>query len=203
MRRAARRSGFTLLEMIVSVAIFTVLTFTLASAVKMAHGSHRAVMDAVAENSSLRRSRDNLLGELKAANGASIAVSAQPDGNDQLTLQLPIEVEGNPVWGVAETKLSSDPAEQVKEGWTVRYTVIAAAMGGGAVDRQLVRQVVDDKGDVQVQVVIAKGLRSGANVPRGFSVVAAGDLWEVSLAFESSTDGGVGKGGVFHVRTRN
>ena len=198
-----KRSGFTLLEMVVAMTIATVVTYTLAGAVSMAHRSHKAVMQGVAENSFRRSSSKKLIKDMKSANRSSVVVGALPDGNAELTFRLPIYVDGDPAWGVFDPKISNDVDKQSKEDWSVKYTVKPVALEGGGIERQLVRQVIDDQGDLKFEVVVASGLRSGTDTPRGFEVVAAGKMWEITLAFESEVADGDGGDSVFHVGTRN
>lgn len=202
MKVQRRNAGFTLLELAVSTAILTAIAYTLSNAMIMAKGAHDAVMSAASENSARRASLE-LGEELKSANRDTVVIETLADGNHQLTFMLPIISGGNPDWGASDMRLSGDPELQSQAGWQVRYTVVVENLGGGKFDRQLWRQVLDDAGTVQLSDKVASGLRSGALLPRGFSVEEAGDVWEVTLTFDSETEGAPGRSASFHAATRN
>ena len=200
--RRTAQGGFTLLEMVVSMAYFVVLTYILTSAIQMGHGAHDAVIQGASENEGRRESREVLLSEFKAANSDDMVIEVQADGNDQVTMTQPILVEGNLTWGVSDHAISMDPEECTKEGWFVRYRVDAVEEDG-AVNRRLVRQIIDADEAVHVEEVQAEWLCDGLAEPRGFGIAQAGDLWEVTLTFESETNDDRGRSSSFHVRTRN
>ncbi len=88
------------------------------------------------------------------------------------------------------------------ENWTVRYTVVSEIVGG-ALDRSLVRQVLDEVGTIQDAETVASGLRSGEEDPPGFQIIQNGNVWVVTLSLEGSMNGGSLRGTEFHVSTRN
>ena len=126
-----------------------------------------------------------------------------PGLNHELTFSVPILDGGAPAWGVYDTSLGTDPAQQNRADWSFRYTVREVPAGGGAVDRQLVRQILDDADVGQRETVVLTGLRSGAVVPPGFTVVPTGDIWEITISTESDGGASGGRRMVFHVNTRN
>lgn len=195
--------GFTIIEVMISAAIFSVVGYTLASAFIMGAGAQQSVTRIASTNRSLRQSGGFLMDELRATGDAQITVTPLPDGNHQLDFMVPIDVAGVATWGVHDQGLGPTPALQNRQGWTLRYTVQNVALGAGAVDRQLVRQLLDTNGDVQRQKVIARDLRSGAAVPPGFSVVQIGGIWEVQITTQGEAQGASGRETSFHVRTRN
>ena len=196
-------SGFTIIEVMISAAIFSVVGYTLASAFLMSAGAQQSVSRSAGTNRSLRTSGSLLMDELRASSDAQITVTPLPDGNHQLDLMVPIDVAGVATWGVHDKHLGPTAALQNRQGWTLRYTVQNVAVGAGGVDRQLVRQLIDTAGDAQRQTVIARDLRSGAAVPPGFSVVQVGDVWEVQITTQGEAQGASGRETLFHVRPRN
>ena len=201
-RRSSASSGFTLLEMTVALSLFSVLGYTLMSAVWMAHQSHQAVMTSTVENVNRRKTSARLIDEFASANSNTLTVDSAVGTNDSVTFQLPVTVAGAAVWGIKEQSLSSVPANQSVAGWSIRYTVVQLPWNG-AQRRSLVRQVIDGVGVVQVQDAVVDGLRSGALNPKGFSVEQAGDLWELTITTEGNAEGSGGRSTVFHVKTRN
>lgn len=192
------RSGYTLLEMVVSLTIFSVLCYSVFGAMLLSHRTHAAVTRKAEATRTLRRASTELQDELRSANRDTIEVTLLPDGNDRIEFMLPVTVGGNPEWGVSDATLT-----EAQAGWTVCYTVEALEAAGGGRTRQLVRMLIDDEDFVQRRSVVATGLRDGAVAPRGFGVVEAGDLWEVTLTYEGETENASGRSGTFHVRTRN
>ena len=197
-----RSSGFTLLEMVVAMTLFSVIGYTLMSAVRMAHQSHRAVVASTIENGNRRKASTRLIEELASANSASIQVVTGAGVNDSIAFQLPITVAGVKEWGIKEESLSSIPADQSVADWSIRYIVLDLPWNG-ELRSSLVRQVLDDLDVVQVQDSIVDGLRSGALNPKGFSVQRVGVMWEVTLTTAGNANGSEGRSTVFHVKTRN
>ena len=199
----ASTGGFTLLESMISAVIFVIVGYTLASAFTLGTGTQRTVTRIARTNSSLRESSGILRDELRATGEAQLTVTPLPGGNHQVDLRVPIDVAGVATWGVHDRHLGPTPDLQNQAGWTVRYTVLDLPDGAGGVDRQLVRQLLDVAGDIQRQTAIARGLRSGAAVPQGFSVTQIGGIWEVRIATQGEAQGAAGRETSFHVRTRN
>jgi len=197
------RSGFTLLEMMISLTILAFLGYCLLIAVDVGHDSQQTVQRITAEERAMRRSTTSLVDELRASRDASITITPLADGNHQVRFQMPIEVAGVPDWGVFDRTLGPDEATQNRVGWSLRYTVRIVPDGNGGVDRQLVRQILDAAQAVQRERVVATGLLSGGDVPPGFTMVRQGDIWELTLSTEGHLGGAGGTRAIFHVRTRN
>jgi hypothetical protein len=202
LRRTAR-SGLTLIESMVGVALFAVIGYALSVAVSVGNHSQRMVLNMASEDRDLRSATMTLMKELRMARDASIATFALPDGNIRLTFQVPIDDAGAASWGAFDRTLGSTWASQNRVNWSVRYTVRDVVDASGAVNKQLVRQILDDLGAVQKEKVMAQGLRSGAAAPQGFRVIQQGDVWEVTLSTTGRSEGQAGIRTVFHVQTRN
>ena len=186
------RAGLTLIELVIAAAIFSVVGYGLAGAVRMGHRSQTMVFEGASANADLRSSAVQLVDELSLASDTSIVVTQLPDGNDQVAFMLPIENGGALDWGV------SNYLQGTHVDWTVRYTVQTSAL-----QRQLVRQIVDDAGQVRAQTIVADGLRPGTAVPPGFGVVRSGAMWVLSIATVGNTSDVHGEEVIFHVKTRN
>ena len=197
-KRARRASGFTIIESMVSLAIFGVVGYALAVVVDVGNHSQQTVIRTAAQGRALRSATTCLTDELRSSSDAQITVTVLGDGNHQVRFMMPIEVAGAMTWGVHDKTLGQDPADQDRPGWFIQYTVRTV----GA-NRQLVRQVLDNALVVQREHVITDGLRSGADVPPGFRMVRNGAMWEITLSTVGSTDGEAGIRAVFHVQTRN
>ena len=196
-------SGFTLLETVIALAIFTVLGYGLALAAAVGSNSQREVLRMAVENKSLRESVSALADELSATSDANITTAVLADDNTRLRFMMPIVDAGANSWGVYDRRLGATPALQNRANWLVQYTVRDTQIIGGAMEKQLVRQILDTNLVVQREDVLAHGLRSGNVVPPGFRVAMNGAMWEVTLSTDGPRNRNLGKSTVFHVKTRN
>jgi hypothetical protein len=187
----------------VALSLFASLGYGLAIVVGLGKHSQTTLSRMAAEDRSLRAATDSLLGDLRVASDATVTILALGDGNHQVQLQQPIDVGGAAAWGVYDRTLGPDAASQNQAGWHVQYMVKNVAIGGGAFDKQLVRQELDVAGTVQREKVLAVNLRSGAPAPAGFQIVKVGSVWQVTVSTVGKTEGQAGIREVFHVRARN
>jgi prepilin-type N-terminal cleavage/methylation domain-containing protein len=196
-------SGFTLIETVIALVIFTALGYGLAIAAAVGSNSQREVSRVASENKSLRDSISSLVDELRSTSDANVTLALLADGNTRLRFMMPIVDAGANSWGVYDRRLGSTPALQNRANWLVQYTVRSAQIAGGATERQLVRQILDTALAVQREDVLAHGLRSGTDVPPGFKVAKNGAIWEVTLSTDGPDNGNSKKSTVMHVKTRN
>lgn len=201
--RRARRTGFTLVELVLATGILLVIGYVLADAVGMGRNSQRSVMRLVSENQAIRTAAVTLTNELRAADAATLSISTLPDGNHEITYMQPIEVAGAPAWGVYDPSYGPDPESCNKPDWKVRYTVQNVPGEGGALVRGLVRAILDETGLVQEQDIVVVGLESGTATPPGFTMIQSGDVWEITISTVGRTTNGKGRGAVFHVKNRS
>lgn len=201
--RASREAGLSLLEIVIALSIFTTLGLSLYTVVDSARRSHRAVTDGIAENEKLRKAVSGFADELKSTSAALMTITPLADQNDEVTFQLPIEVGGVPVWGVEERAFGGPAENWVRADWSVRYTVEPRPDATGYVNRVLLRQILDDAGDVQLEETVAEGLNPGTAANPGFTVTQAGDMWEVCFSTDGHATDTNGRKAVFHVATRN
>lgn len=193
-----RNAGFSLLEVTLASSIFMIIGYVFASAITMGTSSQRLVMQSAEDSESLREATSALRSELKITNDDMVGVTALAGGNHQLAFQVPIELGGAVLWGAEHEDIGPDPIE----GWQVCYTVNEEVVGGET-ERTLVRQILDDEGNVQVEEAVVSGLGSGAEDPAGFQVQKSGDMWVVTLSLEGQMEGVRGRSSEFHVKTRN
>lgn len=207
MRRMHRdreaRAGFTLIESVIALVIFTALGYGLCIAAAVGSNSQREVSRVAAENKSLRDAIGSLTDELRSTSDANVTTALLADGNTRLRFMMPIVDAGVNSWGVYDRRLGSTAALQNRANWQLQYTVRDVASAGGVMEKQLVRQILDTTQAVQLEDVLAHGLRSGTDVPPGFKVAMNGAMWEVTLSTDGPLDGNLGKSTVFHVKTRN
>ncbi len=200
------RSGFTLIESMVAITLFAVMGYALSVAVSIGNHSQKMVLNMSSEDRSLRASTMTLMQELRATRDAApfgIVVTPLGDANSQLDFMQPIDNAGVADWGVYDRTLGSTAALQNRAAWFVRYTVRDVVAGNGRVDKQLVREVIDDFGVIQKLKVLVHGLRPGNVAPAGFQVIQQGAVWQVTLSTNSQGEGQAGIRTVFHVQTRN
>jgi prepilin-type N-terminal cleavage/methylation domain-containing protein len=200
---SARRAGFTLIEVLVALTLFSVLGYSVALAVGVGEQSRGAVADVVDQAQELRAASTALMADLRATSADRIAIANGADGNHSVRLSVPIEVGGAIVWGVHERTLGSTAAAQDRPDWLVRYRVLDVATGGGAIDKQLVRELLDTGGVVRRTTVLVHQLRPGVAAPAGFQVVQVGAVWEVTLSTTGAREGQPGLRTVFHAQNRN
>lgn len=196
------RRGFTLLEMIVAISLFSFVGYSVAVAMSAGNHSNVIVKRVADEDEALREASNRLVDELSATSDSRITVTTLGDGNHRLDFTQPITAAGAMDWGVHERLLGSTDAEQNRVGWNVRYTVRTVTVDG-AQQKQLVRQIVDGGGAVQREKVLVEGLENGTSNPPGFHVEHVGSVWVVTLTTVGKTEGRSGIKAVFHVKTRN
>lgn len=201
-RDRSRRGGFTLLETVIALVIFSVLGYALGVAAQVGNHSQQEVTRRSKENRELRSGTLSLAKELRSSQDSSISITVLADGNHSLRFMQPIDDAGTASWGVFDRHLGDTPALQNRANWVVQYTV-RDVMVDGANQKQLVRQILDDTFVVQREQLIATGLRSGDVVPPGFRVAQAGAVWEITMSTNGPLDGNLGKSVVMHVQTRN
>lgn len=198
--KSRSRAGFTLLELMITVAILGLVATAAMETISGSTSSSRSVTTAVLENASLRDSGKLISQELRSAGGGRFDVVVLADGNHELTFQVPVTVAGVAEFGVYDRRLGADEAAWNRADWSLRYTVVPGNDG----TRLFVRQVLDELDVVQRQTTLSSDLRAGNVNPPGFQVVDQGDVWEVVIATESaSAIGGEAGGMKLHVRTQN
>lgn len=200
--RTRARAGFTLVETVIALVIFSVLGYALGVAADVGNDSALQVVRLSSENRELRAATLQLAAELRTSSDDNITTAVLADSNQQLRFLQPITVAGSSAWGVFDRQLGNTAALQNRADWVVQYTV-RDQMVNGVVQKQLVRQILDDTFAVQRERVVATGLRSGTDVPPGFRVVQNGAVWEITLSTDGPLDGNLGKSVVMHVNTRN
>jgi prepilin-type N-terminal cleavage/methylation domain-containing protein len=203
LRKAQRvRAGFTLLEAMIAVSIFSLVGYGLFLAMDIGNDSHGTVLSVTANSRAVRESSRILHDELSATSDASIQVAVLPDQNNSLTFQVPITVEANPSWGVYDRRLGATEAEWNREDWSIRYTVVSQVIEGTQT-RRLMRQLLDEVGDAQFQETIAENLCAGTGEAPGFRVEDTGEVWLVTCSTSPDPEHQAISTNTFHIRTRN
>ncbi len=196
------RAGFTLLESIVALVVFSAIGGALALATRAGQQTERSVANEAAGSRSLRSVTRALTDELRSSCDTRIVVTALADGNDSLRFTVPIQVDATTDWGVHDKALGDTEALQNRAGWSLRYTVESVTTHGQTT-RRLLRQELDETQAVRRQRVLLDRLRSGSDTPPGFTVRKQGALWEITLSTEPRAGQGQGIQESFHVQARN
>lgn len=197
-RERSRRAGFTLVEVTISSGIFLVIAYALAGAVDMGTGSTRTVMEITSQNAELRTSARSMVDELKTTTENQLSVAVLADGNHQVDFRVPILDGADFDWGAFDRSWGPNAADQNQLDWMLRYTVVQVGD-----ERDLVRQVLDEAGDVQEQETLATGLRRGDGANPGFQLNQVGDMWQLTVTTEGKTEGSLGRRTDVHLRLRN
>jgi prepilin-type N-terminal cleavage/methylation domain-containing protein len=196
------RSGFTLLESLVSMVIFAVIGMALALASRAGENTELSVAGVSSENRSMRTISRALTDELSASCDTQITVTQVAGDNDTLRFLMPIQNGTTLGWGVYDRTLGPDEAAQNRAGWSVRYVVLSTTVAGKTT-RRLVRQELDGALAVQRQKLVLDRVRSGSDTPPGFTVRKQGAMWEITLSADSPLPQGRGIQETFHVQARN
>lgn len=203
LRSRARRAAFTIVELSISLVVFSFVGYGLAVVVGVGKESQNIVDHAHQSGAQQREARERIADDLRMANSSSITVTSLADSNSQLRLQQPITVGTAETWGVYDRTLGNDAAAQNQAGWQVQYTVRAATGVDGELSRELVRQLLDANGAVRKTEVLAQYLNSGSDSPPGFRVVQDGAMWVVTITSTGDSETNAGMRASFHVQTRN
>jgi hypothetical protein len=183
-----------MVEVTMTITIFCVLAYTMASAVGLSNSSRRTVAGIAESNATLRSVVGAIADDLRTSADDRIATVELADGETQLTLQVPVVAGGAVLWGVPGEDVATVGGDD-QVGWSLRYAVADAADGS----RCLTRDVLDADGAVRRSKVIARGLSAGGAAPPGLAVVRTGDVWEVTVTL---ADAG-GRVETTNVATRN
>ncbi len=199
LQRNGSRKGFTLIEVIMAVGIFSVVGLSLTQGVQIAENTHSSVSSQSSSNRDLRDGISLLRDEFKTCQTSSIAINEEFNGNDQLTFQVPVETNPGIGWGAFDRHLGSTPAEWNRVGWRICYVVQNNAEGTPC----LLRQVLDGGGALQRETQIISNVPvNGQQDAPGFTVNETGDVWEVTLKTLAG-DGHSTRTETFQVQTRN
>ena len=172
-----KKWGFTLVEVAVSTAIALVLGFLLIGLIKMGGDSYKTVKKIARENIQKRRLKRGIFDELQLTSDSRMRIDRLPDGNDQVTFQIPIRVNGRKTWGVKDDFPGTPPEERYKENWSIRYTVK---------DGNLVRQLIDPENNVRKSQIIIRDLNRNGN-SKGFKINKTGDLLDINVSTRERT----------------
>ena len=198
-RKPSSTGGFTLLEVIISIAIFSVIGVGLTQGVKIADTTQEYVSSESGHNRRMRDSVSLLRDEFRTCQNSSIEVETNPDGNHQLVFQVPVQSGIGTGWGVYDRKLGSTADDWNRVGWKLCYLVREDNQGRSC----LVRQVLDAGGALQRETeIVSHVLSNGEGEGPGFSVVATGSVWEVTIRTRTS-EGQAVRTETFQIQTRN
>ncbi len=194
-----RRMGFTLIEVVLTIGIFSVIGVGLTQGVHLADSTHQSVTTQSGNNRKIRDGVRLLREEFRTGQDSSIAINQEFNGNDQLVFQVPVDSNPGTAWGAYDRGLGSTPAEWNRVGWRICYVVQNNVQGTPC----LVRQVLDGGGALQRETqIVSNVLVDGHPDAPGFTVQATGDVWEVTLKTLTG-DGHSTRTETFQVQTRN
>ncbi len=197
------QSGLSLVEMSIAMSCMALVGYLLSMTMQVSTMTHTTVMQSVSNLESLRNGTGSLRSSLRSASASVITVTTLDSGDSELTLQEPIVVGGEELWGVYELDLGTDDATRTRQNWSIRFTVDIVPEEDGGQRHDLVRQVMDDLGVVQLAETLIWGLYQGDAGDPGFQVLNVGEVWETVIQTAGVTNNTKGQSTVFHARTRN
>jgi len=200
--RATRR-GFTIVELSISLAIFSVVGYALAVIVGVGRESQTIVTGMASIDAQVRDATEQLTTDLRTAQTSTVATTTLADGNTQVSLMQPITVGGADAWGVYDRTLGNDATEQNNAGWHVQYTVRNATAVDGSATKELVRRLLDVNGVARKTSVLVTGIEPGTANPKGFRVVRNGAIWQVTISTSGAAPSNAGMRTSFHVHSWN
>lgn len=199
--RRRARSGFTVVEVAISLGVFGVIGYGLIVVTGASHDSQAELVRVASDNRCLRDSSRLLFEELHNCSEDVMEVQEAGDGNCELTLQHSLVTDAGLAWGVFD---ATRPAgEQELPGWSVRYLVVEQPLVGGGTSLQLRRQLLDDAGQIQEAQVVLDGLSQEQGEDAGFRVQKVGAVWQVNIRREGHGQAARDNGLEFHVRPIN
>jgi len=176
-------AGFTALELIMSIAISTVIVLATIGFIRTS--GHSAVdiwRDAQAQ-SAMRYAGQRIRTDFRQASPTKLLLTQPANDNHAVRLQRPLDVTGSEpgtVWGVYARELGKTEAERNKPGWFVRYRVVDVTKSG-TIDRQLTREYLDASGKIRYTKTLIHFLQSGTAPKPGFKIDPAGAMWQITL----------------------
>ncbi|MEZ5975388.1 MAG: prepilin-type N-terminal cleavage/methylation domain-containing protein [Planctomycetota bacterium] len=179
--RHQRRGGFTLVELMIAASIMGLIGLGLTQGLHLATSTHDQVATRAVTNTNLRASVRNLRNELKSCTEGRIDLANDANGNQILTLQVPVDDGANQGWGVYDRNLGANEAEWNRIGWELRYAVGNVQGGRG----ELLRQIIDDNGNLVRQTSLADNVLVGPDA--GFLVQQTGEVWQVQLTTQDGS----------------
>lgn len=184
-----RDSGFTYIEVMVTIAVGVVVMLAATTLASTGAANHGWVVNQSKVYDDARAAIDRVAADLRNANAPAMLVETAADGNHRVTLRTAVGgTNGNVQWGAQARGIGTTNAERSQSGYSVRYTVQSKTDSDGTTERTLVRQILDASSDVVDEERLARGLRGGVAAAPGFSVVAIGKIWRVSLALHRGRD---------------
>lgn len=195
----ARRAGFTLLEMVLAVSIFSLVIGSATRLLIDGREFSRATQQRANATSSAQRALDRALDELREASSTVNPDPATARGSSTIQFQTPVSVANGVVtWsGMSQLLFEADPADPlgggdndgdglVDEGRLVLVRNVGAlnerritlATGVPRLDPDELLNNIDDDGD-------------GVIDEAGFNVVRVGELFTLRLVVSEPAPGGV------------
>lgn len=197
------RRGFTIVELSISLVIFSFVGYALAVVVGVGRESQAIVSGMASIDTQVREATDLITNDLRTTQSSTVTVTTLSDGNSQVRLLQPITVGGSDAWGVFDRHLGQTAAQQNMANWHVQYTVRNTTAVNGNPTKELVRQLLDTNNAVQRTQVLVTGIEPGTANPRGFRVVNTGAIWAVTITTTGDAPSNAGMRASFHVQTRN
>lgn len=171
MRRqtTTRRSGFTLLELMVVCGIFAALLVGVGTFSLQTHSGYESVLQGATVTANLRKTLETVADELRNSTPTRVTVDQSDPNHDRLLLQVPVGWVGcDTIWG----------ADGV-EGQQIEYVVSA---------RELWRRVLDADGNAVGARRVARHIDLLRDGQKGFDIETDGTMCTLSLRTRMTRD---------------
>jgi prepilin-type N-terminal cleavage/methylation domain-containing protein len=171
MKYSHRQAGFTLVELIIVVAISAVIGTVIMRLTRATDDAYRTNAGTTNMNFFTRRALDQIEGDLRRTNLAHLAINNANAQYDSVVFQLPLSTAAGVVtWG-ADGTAGNQVTYLVVNGQLLRRTMTA----GGAT--------------VGMDQVLANNVDSNNATGKGFAMTANGTLITVSLRLFAQREG--------------
>ncbi len=170
MQSTSHNSGFSLLEMVIALAIFSLLMIGIITMTMSTEEAYVTIREDTEANYSLRQALTRISNDLRQSS-TSIVVITPGAAHDKVEFQLPISQTGSTItWGA-----------EGQPGWRVLIFVE---------EGMLIRRVVDAEGmKMRMDTILARDVDDLFEGEKGFSITTTFGLCQIALRVTAERKG--------------